>query len=346
MDGTTLSDEVVAAVRSEIEAAGSPAVCLATVLVGDDRPSQTYVRMKHRRAETAGMQSLNVDVARHGDACAGRGSRRRARRRPGSARHPRPASVATGSRRGCGDPARAGREGCRWPHGPFVGSTAPRSTKSRPLHAARRHAAARAVRRTDRRSASCRHRPLDPGRTAAGVAVRTQGCRRDRHDRAFAARLISSTCVARPTSSSRAAGQPRMVTADHVRPGAAVIDVGVSRTENGIVGDVDFESVRDRGGMDHADARWHRADDRRLSALEHAGRSAATGELSRPDRPPLLGNRTVIVVLRFDDKLRSSVLPHPPSEMRSDARATAAGASAVRVDLGLPDRAVHRLVRG
>jgi methylenetetrahydrofolate dehydrogenase (NADP+)/methenyltetrahydrofolate cyclohydrolase len=40
-----------------------------------------------------------------------------------------------------------------------------------------------------------------------------------------------------------AAGQPRMITADHVRPGAAVIDVGISRTEAGIVGDVDFDAV-------------------------------------------------------------------------------------------------------
>jgi methylenetetrahydrofolate dehydrogenase (NADP+) / methenyltetrahydrofolate cyclohydrolase len=35
-----------------------------------------------------------------------------------------------------------------------------------------------------------------------------------------------------------------MVTADHVKPGAAVVDVGVSRTESGIVGDVDFDAVQ------------------------------------------------------------------------------------------------------
>jgi methylenetetrahydrofolate dehydrogenase (NADP+)/methenyltetrahydrofolate cyclohydrolase len=40
-----------------------------------------------------------------------------------------------------------------------------------------------------------------------------------------------------------AAGQARMITADMVKPGATVIDVGVSRTESGIVGDVDFEPV-------------------------------------------------------------------------------------------------------
>jgi methylenetetrahydrofolate dehydrogenase (NADP+)/methenyltetrahydrofolate cyclohydrolase len=41
-----------------------------------------------------------------------------------------------------------------------------------------------------------------------------------------------------------AAGSAKMITADHVRPGAAVIDVGISRTEAGIVGDVDFDAVQ------------------------------------------------------------------------------------------------------
>jgi methylenetetrahydrofolate dehydrogenase (NADP+)/methenyltetrahydrofolate cyclohydrolase len=45
-----------------------------------------------------------------------------------------------------------------------------------------------------------------------------------------------------------AAGQAHMITADHVKPGAAVIDVGVSRSESGIVGDVDFEAVQSIAG--------------------------------------------------------------------------------------------------
>ncbi len=45
-----------------------------------------------------------------------------------------------------------------------------------------------------------------------------------------------------------AIGVPRMVTADYVKPGAAVIDVGISRVENGLAGDVDFESVREVAG--------------------------------------------------------------------------------------------------
>ncbi|HET6497510.1 MAG TPA: bifunctional methylenetetrahydrofolate dehydrogenase/methenyltetrahydrofolate cyclohydrolase FolD [Coriobacteriia bacterium] len=41
-----------------------------------------------------------------------------------------------------------------------------------------------------------------------------------------------------------AAGRPRMVTAEYVKPGAVVIDVGINRAPSGgLVGDVDFESV-------------------------------------------------------------------------------------------------------
>jgi len=45
-----------------------------------------------------------------------------------------------------------------------------------------------------------------------------------------------------------AAGRARMVGADWVKPGATVIDVGVNRLEGGLVGDVDFEAVRERAG--------------------------------------------------------------------------------------------------
>jgi methylenetetrahydrofolate dehydrogenase (NADP+) / methenyltetrahydrofolate cyclohydrolase len=40
-----------------------------------------------------------------------------------------------------------------------------------------------------------------------------------------------------------AVGSPLLVTADMVREGAVVIDVGTNRTDDGLVGDVDFEAV-------------------------------------------------------------------------------------------------------
>lgn len=46
-----------------------------------------------------------------------------------------------------------------------------------------------------------------------------------------------------------AIGRPKFVTADMVKPGAVVIDVGINRTESGLVGDVDFEAVREVAGQ-------------------------------------------------------------------------------------------------
>jgi methylenetetrahydrofolate dehydrogenase (NADP+) / methenyltetrahydrofolate cyclohydrolase len=45
-----------------------------------------------------------------------------------------------------------------------------------------------------------------------------------------------------------AVGQPRLITADMVRPGAVVVDVGINRTEAGLVGDCDFPAVREVAG--------------------------------------------------------------------------------------------------
>jgi methylenetetrahydrofolate dehydrogenase (NADP+)/methenyltetrahydrofolate cyclohydrolase len=46
-----------------------------------------------------------------------------------------------------------------------------------------------------------------------------------------------------------AIGRPKLITGEMVKPGATVIDVGINRTENGLVGDVDFQSVCDLAGM-------------------------------------------------------------------------------------------------
>lgn len=38
-----------------------------------------------------------------------------------------------------------------------------------------------------------------------------------------------------------AIGRPKWITADMIKPGATVVDVGINRTDDGLVGDVDFE---------------------------------------------------------------------------------------------------------
>ncbi|MDD4268237.1 MAG: bifunctional methylenetetrahydrofolate dehydrogenase/methenyltetrahydrofolate cyclohydrolase FolD [Pirellulaceae bacterium] len=46
-----------------------------------------------------------------------------------------------------------------------------------------------------------------------------------------------------------AIGKPKFITAAMVKPGAVVIDVGINRTDEGLVGDVDFESVKRVAGQ-------------------------------------------------------------------------------------------------
>ena len=45
-----------------------------------------------------------------------------------------------------------------------------------------------------------------------------------------------------------AVGKPGFITADMVKPGAIVIDVGINRVDGRVVGDVDFEHVKDVAG--------------------------------------------------------------------------------------------------
>ena len=60
-------------------------------------------------------------------------------------------------------------------------------------------------------------------------------------------RELPSVC-ARADVLIAAVGRPRIVTADWVKPGAVVIDVGVNRVDGGLVGDVDFDAVSERAG--------------------------------------------------------------------------------------------------
>ena len=62
MDGLALRDELLEGLAKRIEAAGIPPICLVTVLVGDDAPSQRYVRSKQRKATDIGMRPRHVDL--------------------------------------------------------------------------------------------------------------------------------------------------------------------------------------------------------------------------------------------------------------------------------------------
>ncbi|MEL7498902.1 MAG: bifunctional methylenetetrahydrofolate dehydrogenase/methenyltetrahydrofolate cyclohydrolase FolD [Planctomycetota bacterium] len=45
-----------------------------------------------------------------------------------------------------------------------------------------------------------------------------------------------------------AIGKPKFVTAEMIKPGAVVVDVGINRTDDGLVGDVDFDAAMEIAG--------------------------------------------------------------------------------------------------
>jgi methylenetetrahydrofolate dehydrogenase (NADP+)/methenyltetrahydrofolate cyclohydrolase len=61
-------------------------------------------------------------------------------------------------------------------------------------------------------------------------------------------RHLSRVC-ARADVLIAAVGRPKMIQGDWVKPGATVIDVGINRTADGLVGDVDFEPAAAVAGL-------------------------------------------------------------------------------------------------
>ncbi len=243
LDGNRLRDEIVVQLRDEIAALGSPKVCLATVLVGGDKPSQIYVRMKQRKAEEAGLAPRHVEL-------------------PETATQ---AEVETAVQALVDDPD---------VHGILVQLPLPDGLDPEPVLA--RIPPAKDVDGLTERSMGRLVRGL-PGHvpcTPLGVmrlmeryGIETAGKRAVVVGRSTLVGLpqvlllgrkgVDATVTLAHSRTSdlvevcreadiivAAAGQARMITADHVKPGAAVLDVGVSRTEAGIVGDVDFDAVQ------------------------------------------------------------------------------------------------------
>jgi methylenetetrahydrofolate dehydrogenase (NADP+)/methenyltetrahydrofolate cyclohydrolase len=247
MDGNRLRDEIVLRLRGEIEAAGSPPVCLATVLVGVDRPSQIYVRSKHKKAEEAGMRSLGIELpetasqAEVEDAV------------DGLAADPSVHGIL------CQLPLPAGLDPeavlARVPTDKDVDGLT-ESSMGRLLRGQPGHVGCTplgVMRLLDRYGVAI------PGKRAVVVGRSTlvglpmvlllgrKGV--DATVTLAHSRTVDLAGVCREADIViAAAGSARMITADHVKPGAAVVDVGVSRTEAGIVGDVDFDAVQSIAG--------------------------------------------------------------------------------------------------
>ena len=63
MAGAPARDAILSSLSERITQAGSPHIALATVLVGDDAPSRKYVVSKHSTAQSIGIESVQVELS-------------------------------------------------------------------------------------------------------------------------------------------------------------------------------------------------------------------------------------------------------------------------------------------
>jgi methylenetetrahydrofolate dehydrogenase (NADP+) / methenyltetrahydrofolate cyclohydrolase len=243
IDGARISARVredVAAGVAALVAAGGPQPGLATVLVGSDPASQVYVRNKNQATEKAGMRSFH---------------------------HELPASTPQAEL----DALIAHLNDDRGVHGILVQSPLPEG-----LDEQRAFSLISPAKDVDG------FHPWNVGQlmlgrpglrscTPAGVMelLREEGVdlvgadtvvlgRPNIVGKPLAMMLLAAHCTVTITHSRTrdlarhaaradilvaAIGRPRFVTADMVKPGAVVIDVGINRTDDGLVGDVDFGPV-------------------------------------------------------------------------------------------------------
>ena len=247
LDGIKLRDETVARIKSTIAAAGNPKICLATVLVGDDAPSHIYVSNKHKKAQEAGMVSRGVNL---------------------------PATATQGQV----EQAVAELVADNGVHGILVQLPLPKHIDTeavlsllpveKDVDGLTERSLGRLVRGL-KGHVPCT--PLGVFRLLQSYKIETKGKRVVVIGRSALVGLPqmlllvgsaadATVTVAHKSTSNMievcrksdiviaAAGAARMVTAAHVKPGATVIDVGVTRIDNKIVGDVDFEAVQSIAG--------------------------------------------------------------------------------------------------
>lgn len=254
MSARTLSgSDVAEAVRSEVtERVGAlrergRTVGLATVLVGDDAGSQVYVRNKHRAAEAAGMVSIDRRLAATASQAEVEGViadlNADAQVTGLIVQLPLPDGLDGGRAVELVDP-RKDSDGLH----PFnLGQL----VLSRP---GPRPATPSGIMRildyygieTRGKTAVVVGRSLLVGRPLA-LMLGTKGIDATVVQAHSRTPDLAGVCR-RADILVAAIGRPKMIDASFVKPGATVIDVGINRTADGLVGDVDFEAVANVAG--------------------------------------------------------------------------------------------------
>ena len=232
--------ERVAGEVAELRAAGvSPG--LATVLVGDDPASHVYVRMKRKACEEVGIHPIHHELpaATRQDELADLLERLDSDPAVSGIllQLPLPAHIDSGAMTGAILPAKD-VDGLTPVNAGLLSQGRPGLVPCTPLgvmellrHAGVELEGARAV---------VLGRSGLVGKPVAQLLLAANATVTHCHSRT---RDLASVCREADVLVA-AVGRPAIVTADMVSEGAVVIDVGTNRTDDGLVGDVDFEAVR------------------------------------------------------------------------------------------------------
>jgi methylenetetrahydrofolate dehydrogenase (NADP+)/methenyltetrahydrofolate cyclohydrolase len=243
MDGAPVRGAILAGLAARLSAAGNPAVCLATVLVGEDAPSARYVASKHRTAAEVGITSVGVEL-------------------PAAATQ---AQVEAEVARLAADPS---------VHGILVQMPLPAHLDAgrvlelvppeKDVDGLTETSLGRLVRGVPGH-VGCT--PLGVMRLLAHHGIETAGKRAVVIGRSTLVGLPMVLLLAQKGADATvtlahsrtadlvdvcrqadivvsATGAARSIGAAHTKRGAVLVDVGISRTESGIVGDIDFDAVQ------------------------------------------------------------------------------------------------------
>lgn len=243
LDGMQLRDETVAKIKATIAAAGNPKICLATVLIGDDPPSHIYVANKHKKAQEAGMVSKGLHLP--ADATQAQVEKAVSELVADKSVHgilvqlPLPKHINTEAVLAL-LPVEKDVDGLTERSLGRLVRDLPGHVPCTPL------GVVRILQRYNIETVG--KRVVVIGRSAlVGLPQMLLLVRRGADATVTVAHKSTKDMIEVCREADiiiAAAGAARMVTAAHVKPGATVIDVGVTRINNKIVGDVDFDAVQ------------------------------------------------------------------------------------------------------
>jgi len=242
MAGAPARDAILSSLSERITQAGSPHIALATVLVGNDAPSRKYVASKHSTARSIGIESVQVELSATATQSELEAEVSRLVSDPRVhgilVQLPLPSHLDTEAILRL-IPADKDVDG-------LTEASLGRLVRDVPGHIGCTPLGVLRLLQHYGIATSGKHAVVIGRSTLVGLPLSVLLARKGidatvtlAHSRTENLEAICKTA----DIIISATGVARSITSEHVSPGVTVIDVGISRTESGIIGDVDAASV-------------------------------------------------------------------------------------------------------